>query len=160
MKVILVRHAIAVERGTGWVDAERPLTDKGIRRLEKSVAGMARAGIALDRLLTSPWVRAVETAARVTELLEEGELVVTEHLADDPGEALLEELSQGESVGAVGHEPWMSELCAWLCTGSMELATAFPFKKAGVAVLEGEAEPGAMELTAFLPPRVLRRLAG
>jgi len=158
VQVILVRHAIAVERGTGWVDAERPLTDKGIRRLERSVAGMARAGIALDRLLTSPWTRAVQTAARVAELLDEGEPVVTEHLAGEPSDALLDEL-RGDAVGAVGHEPWMSELCAWLCTGSLALATGFPFKKAGVAVLEGEvAEPGAMALKALLPPRVLRRL--
>lgn len=160
MQVILVRHAIAVERGTGWADADRPLTLKGIRRLENSVAGMARAGIALDRLLTSPWTRAVETAARVADLLKDGAPEETEQLADEPSEALLEELASGEAVGAVGHEPWMSELCAWLCTGELALATAFGFKKAGVAVLEGEApRPGEMELKAFLPPKVLRRLA-
>lgn len=160
MRVILVRHAIAVERGTGWADAERPLTLEGVQRLEKSVAGMARAGLSLDGLLTSPWTRAVETAERVAELLVQGAPIETELLADEPTEALLEALASGESVGAVGHEPWMSELCAWLCTGDPELASVFPFKKAGVAVLEGEApRPGEMELKAFLPPRMLRRLA-
>lgn len=159
MQVVIVRHAIAVERGTGWADAERPLTSKGVQRLERSVAGMARAGIALDRLLTSPWTRAVQTAERVADLLEGAAPTITEHLADEPSDALLAELAAGESVGAVGHEPWMSELCAWLCTGERELANAFPFKKAGVAVLEGAApRPGEMELKAFLPPRMLRRL--
>ena len=66
---------------------------------------------------------------------------------------------RGERIAAVGHEPWMGELCAWLVTGDPDLGDRFPFKKAGVAMLEGTPEPGGCALRAIWPPKTLRRLA-
>ncbi|MAQ15695.1 MAG: phosphohistidine phosphatase SixA [Sandaracinus sp.] len=159
LELLIVRHAIAVDREAGWEDADRPLTLKGVARLEKAVAGLTRHGVALDRILVSPWRRAQETAERLAVLLDRGEVVTTEELARAPRKELLRELRSGERVAVVGHEPWLGELCAWLCTGKRELGSHFAMKKAGAATLFGDAAPGGMALTAFLPPKVLRRMA-
>ena len=50
LELLIVRHAIAVDREAGWEDADRPLTLKGVARLEKAVAGLTRHGVALDRV--------------------------------------------------------------------------------------------------------------
>ena len=102
----------------------------------------------------------METADRVARLLEAGSPIQTDALARSPDDGILELLTGKERVAVVGHEPWMGELCAWLCTGERSLGPAFRFKKAGVAILEGDTlVPGHLELQALLPPRVLRRLA-
>ena len=54
----------------------------------------------------------------------------------------------------------MSELLAWLLTGSPVAGARFAFKKGGVAWLEGPLRPGGMVLRAYLPPKVLRVLGG
>jgi phosphohistidine phosphatase len=64
---------------------------------------------------------------------------------------------QGSSVALVGHEPWISDLCAWLIIGRQE-GHSLPFKKGGVAYLEGTPKPGGMRLLGFWSPRLLRRL--
>jgi phosphohistidine phosphatase len=51
----------------------------------------------------------------------------------------------------------MSELCALLVIGHAAHARAFPFKKGGVAWLEGEPTPGSMLMRGFFPPAVLRK---
>jgi phosphohistidine phosphatase len=78
------------------------------------------------------------------------------HLARQPAAPLLAEI-RGTSVALVGHEPWLSQLAAWLTTGDRRLGSKFRMKKGGVIVLEGDPRPGAMRLVAALPPKVLRR---
>ncbi len=114
-------------------------------------------GVCFDRIYHSPKLRAVQTAELLTPLLEEGQTQVTPHLAEPPSEALLNTL-EGSSVALVGHEPWLSSLCAWLLVGSPQ-GESFPFKKGGVAHLEGHPRPGQMRLLGFWSPRLLRKLA-
>ena len=52
----------------------------------------------------------------------------------------------------------MSDLLAWLITGSPSAGAMFAFKKGGVAWLDGPLRPGGMVLRAYLPPKVLRAL--
>ncbi|HJK91154.1 MAG TPA: histidine phosphatase family protein [Polyangiaceae bacterium LLY-WYZ-15_(1-7)] len=158
MELYIVRHAIAEPRGAGWPDAERPLTLKGIERLERVVSGLKALDVELDAVFHSPWRRAIETAERLTPLMGRPRRVELEALAAPPGKELLRGL-RGERIAAVGHEPWMGELCAWLVTGDPDLGDRFPFKKAGVAMLEGTPEPGGCALRAIWPPKTLRRLA-
>jgi len=66
-------------------------------------------------------------------------------------------LLRGESLAVVGHEPWLSELIAWLCLGERELGAAFQLKNGGVAWLSGEPVPGGCVLKALWTPRSLRR---
>ncbi|ADD27959.1 phosphohistidine phosphatase SixA [Meiothermus ruber] len=155
MKLYLIRHAIALEAAPGQTDDERPLSEEGIQKFTEVVRGLKRLGVRLDRLYHSPKLRAVQTAELLVPLLE-GQTEVTPYLAAEPSMALLETL-QGSSVALVGHEPWIGELCAWLVTGRQE-GRAFPFKKGGVALLEGLPQPGQMWLRGFWAPRLWRRL--
>ncbi len=157
MQLILVRHGIAEERRGDRGDGARELTPKGRRRFELAVRGLAATGLRLERILTSPLARARQTADLLAPLSRHAP-EPCEELAAAPAEALLARL-EGRRLAAVGHEPFVSQLCAWLVAGRRELAPSFPFKKGGVAVLEGEPKPGGMHLLAVLPPRVLRRLA-
>ncbi|WP_460170686.1 SixA phosphatase family protein [Thermus sp. FJN-A] len=141
-------------------DEARPLSKEGRRRFRRAVRGLGRLGVRLDRLYHSPLLRAVETADLLVDLVG-GERAATPLLAQPPDEALLALLEgpgEGERVGLVGHEPWLSQLCAWLAVGNRKRASGFVLKKGGVAWLEGEARPGKMRLRALLPPRVLRAL--
>ncbi|HEU5057778.1 MAG TPA: phosphohistidine phosphatase SixA [Kofleriaceae bacterium] len=157
MQLFLIRHAIAAPAADGQPDAERPLTDEGHERFARAARGLDRLGIRLDRVLHSPWTRAVQTAELLHRILD-GESEVEPALARDPDAELAARLARGERVAAVGHEPWMSELLALLVTGNKTHAARFRFKKGQVAWLEGEPKARGMELVAFLPPRVLRRI--
>ncbi|HEX2733269.1 MAG TPA: histidine phosphatase family protein [Polyangiaceae bacterium] len=154
----IIRHAIAVPRTETLSDQARPLTEDGRRRFKRAVRGIVQLGLEFDRLLHSPWLRAVQTADLLSELVR-GESQVTELLAMAPSEQLLEALV-GERVAVVGHEPWLSELAAWLTLGDPGRASMFILKKGGVIWLEGECAPGQMRLSAALPPKVLRSAAG
>ncbi|MEM6957670.1 MAG: histidine phosphatase family protein [Myxococcota bacterium] len=158
MQIYLVRHAIAEERGGAFVDAERPLTLDGIERFERAVRGLAKLRIEFDIAFHSPWRRAVETAQRLAPLLGSGGRVETDELARPPSRALLRML-EGERPAVVGHQPWLGELAAWLCTGDRSLGSGFALKKGGVCFLEGEPVPGGAVLRALWTPRTLRRLA-
>ena len=158
MELFLVRHAIAVPSADELPDAERPLTDQGRKRFAREVRGLDRLGIRLDRVLHSPWTRAVQTADLLHAILE-GESAVEAGLAREPDGELMARLgAAGARVAAVGHEPWMSELLAVLVTGNKTHAGRLGFKKGQVAWLTGDAKPRGMEMVASLPPRVLRRL--
>lgn len=158
MQIYLVRHAIAEARGGAWEDAERPLTLEGIERVERTVRGLARLRVEFDHVYTSPWRRALETAQRLAPLMPTGDRRQTELLAQAPTPALLRQL-HGERIALVGHEPWLGELLALLVVGDPTLGNRFPFKKAGVAWLEGSAEPGGCDLKAHWTPRSLRMAA-
>jgi len=155
MELFLVRHAIAIPPAEGVSDAARPLTPEGRARFGQCVRGMRRLGFRFDRLLHSPWLRAVETAEELATLLS-GESVVHPGLAEPPSPALLEELRRGgERVALVGHEPWLGELVGHL-VGSR--GPCIELKKGAVAHLRGEVSDGGMDLLALLPPRVLVRV--
>jgi phosphohistidine phosphatase len=157
MELFLVRHAIAVPQAEGLKDADRPLTDEGRKRFRQVARGLDRLGVKLDRVLHSPWTRAVQTADLLSRVLV-GESAVEVGLAREPDAELTARLAQGERVAAVGHEPWMSELLALLVTGSKTHAARFSFKKGQIAWLTGDAKLRGMALVASLPPRILRRL--
>jgi len=157
MELFLVRHGIAAPGSAFRTDAARPLTPQGRERFAQAVMGLQRLGVRLDRLYHSPWLRAVETAALLGPVLE-GEAVSSAALTWPPGQALLQGIV-GTRVALVGHQPWLGELLHWLLTGQSD-GSAFAFKRGGVAWLEGKPQPGRMVLRAFLPPKVLRVLAG
>jgi phosphohistidine phosphatase len=154
--LFIVRHAVAVKRSPGREDARRPLTSRGAQKFRRSVQGLSALGVRFDRLYHSPWQRAVETADLAAPLLT-GKRVATENLATPPRAALLDEL-KGKRVAVVGHEPWLSQLLAWLLLGDPEEGQRFVLKKGSVAWLSGEPLPGKMQLNALFPPRMLRKL--
>jgi phosphohistidine phosphatase len=156
MDLFIVRHGIAADIAPGGRDDLRPLTERGVDRFQREVAGLRALELELDRIYHSPWLRAVQTAELLGALgapLEE-----TPHLAADPSPDLLEQLRGLSSVAVVGHEPWMGELTAWLAFGEAALSRPVVFKKGGVAWLQGDPVPGQMWLRGFWNPRLLRAL--
>ena len=71
IEICFFRHGIAVDREDPSVtsDAARPLTDEGIRKTRLAAEGLKRMDIAFDRILTSPWLRAAQTASILSEVL-------------------------------------------------------------------------------------------
>ncbi len=157
LNLFVIRHAIAAPGSPASSDAERPLTQEGRDRFALEVRGFAALGILFDTLYHSPMVRAAETAELLAPVVR-GELVPTLGLACAPAAGLLELLRADACVAFVGHEPWSSELVAWLVTGRRQRGDAFRIKKGGVVWLRGEPRPARMALRAALPPRVLRAL--
>jgi phosphohistidine phosphatase len=155
MNLYIIRHAIARPAAAGEPDSQRPLTAKGKKRFGKEVAGMQALGMRFDALYHSPWLRAEQTAKLVRRLSDR--TIELPQLAGPPSAGLLERLD-GEDVAVVGHEPWLSELAAWLVHERAGLGAGRKLKKGGLVWLSGELTPGSMELMALAPPRWLRAL--
>lgn len=153
MKLFVIRHASASDRSSDGTDESRALTPEGREQFGHVVAALDAFGVRFDLLLHSPLVRAVQTAELCAPLLR-GPRVVEPELARSATDSLLMRLS-GDAVALVGHEPWQSELVAWLVTGRRELGPRFAFEKGGVAALDGRPAPGAMSLEFFAPPTLL-----
>lgn len=157
MNLFLLRHGIAVERGTpGYKsDADRALTPKGERRLEQIADAMAAMGLSFDLILASPYVRARQTAEIVGDTLGvKKKLEFSESLTPggDP-KSLIAALNKLEprmaNVLLVGHEPYLSELISTLTSGDSPVA--IDFKKGGLCKLEVETlRPGRCATLAWL----------
>lgn len=161
MRLLLIRHAIAVEPGTpGYADDERPLTDRGRRRFRTAARGLARLLPAPDRILTSPLRRAVETAKMAARAWDAPAAKPYTPLAGGSPEAVLGglgKLDRDACVALVGHEPHLSLLLAHLLGGADHQGVGF--RKGGAALVElAAARPTASRLIWFLPPGVLRRI--
>ena len=161
MKLLLVRHGIALPSGTpGVPDAERALTSRGVKRFRRAAKGLARISPRLGAVLTSPLVRARQTAVILADALGHGEPREEDALVRGRFEAIAAVLAgypPEAGLALVGHEPWLSELLARLVGGAD--AERLEFRKGGAALVEipGPAEQGG-RLVWALPPRVLRRL--
>lgn len=152
MQLFVIRHAVAEEAEAGASDADRALTKRGKKKLKAVVRGMRALDWRFERVISSPWRRALQTA----EIVGKRDPIVTELLACAPRSELLGLLNSAASPAAlVGHEPWLSELVAWLTFGETRHADIFAIKKAAVLVLEGSVIPGGMSVQAILPPTVL-----
>jgi phosphohistidine phosphatase len=144
MNLFLLRHGIAVERGTPGCeqDADRPLTPKGERRLGRIADAMEAMGLTFDLILSSPYVRARQTAEIVVdELGLKKKLEFSETLTPDgDAKALIAALNKldprPENVLLVGHEPYLSGLISMLASGDPDLP--IDFKKGGLCKLEVE----------------------
>lgn len=162
MRLLIVRHAIAVPHGTPDVpEEERPLTPRGQRRFRSAAAGLARICRRPDVLLTSPLVRARQTADIAAAAWGRVEPREEEALAGGTFEEIAAAVDEHAGKGLVaifGHEPDVSGVVARLLgTTDSERLT---FKKGGAALLDVPgrmAEGGA--LIWYAPPRLLRGLA-
>jgi phosphohistidine phosphatase len=161
----LVRHAIAFDADPAkWPDdSKRPLTPEGQKRFSRAARGLRELVPDVDLVLSSPWLRAWQTA----ELLEADagwpRAVACDALASGrvPAEVLqaLQPFNGHATIALVGHEPSLHELASYLLTADTD--AQIEMRKGGVARLEvGEGlRPGAGRLLWLLPPKVLRALA-
>ena len=119
-ELYLIRHGVAEERGEAWPDDTlRPLTEHGAAEMKQAMSGLARLGVALDVMLSSPLVRARQTADIVAAALQaKPAIVVVKSLSPGgPQQAVLAELARQarrDHVALVGHEPGLGALAAHL----------------------------------------------
>jgi phosphohistidine phosphatase len=158
MQLFVIRHAVAEDVEPGGDDAARALTGAGKTKLRQVVRGLRALEIRFERVLTSPWKRALQTAKLLRPIA--GEPPIATALLTHPPRAEILALigERGETTAVVGHEPWLGELVAWLAFGDTRHGDALTIKKSGVLWLEGTAVPGGMQLLASMPPKLLRTL--
>jgi phosphohistidine phosphatase len=163
MKLYLMRHADAGEADPRrWPDdGRRPLSEAGHREHAVVAAALRRMGLRFDRLLTSPLVRARQTADVIAAASDPmPPLVVVEALAPGGAQAAvlgeLEKHAKKTRIAIVGHEPGIGELAARL----IGLRHAIEFKKGAVCRIDVDTLPPTTpgELRWLLPPRVLRSI--
>ena len=164
MDLFVIRHAVAEDAEDGQDDAARQLTSDGTRKFKRSVQGVRELGWTFERVLTSPWARAMTTAELLAPITA-GPTIVTDLLCDKPRPELFALIAEAtgpqeskHATAVVGHEPWLSELVAWLAFGDPRHGEAFDLKKGGMVWLQGTAVPGGMMLRAMLTPKILREL--
>jgi phosphohistidine phosphatase len=140
----LLRHGDAAD---GSPDAERPLTKKGERQSRAAGLALKRLGVELDACLTSPKVRAADTAKLACEPLG----VDPQHepkLAGGPFDAEALAAGLGDNVLLVGHDPDFSMALHALTGAQVRM------KKGGLAGVEKG------ELMVLLRPAELSAIAG
>jgi phosphohistidine phosphatase len=140
----LLRHGDAAD---GSPDAERPLTEKGERQARDVGRALARVGVKIDACLTSPKVRAAETARLACEPLG----IEPQHepkLAGGPFDAEALAAGLGDNVLLVGHDPDFS-MAVHALTGAQ-----VRMKKGGLAGVEKG------ELMVLLRPKDTAAIAG
>ncbi len=146
MILYIVRHAIAEQRDSTsgeQQDSQRPLTDEGRKKFRQIVRGLRDMGTRMDLILTSPYLRALDTARLLQKRLEldPEKLVTTEDLSPlgNPDHLIQQvgrQYASLASIALVGHEPGLSRLIAVLLSGDPTLP--INLKKGGVCCLTVE----------------------
>ncbi len=146
MIIYIVRHAIAAPtapQGVEGQDSERPLTGKGRRKMFRIAQGLRALGDPIDLILTSPYLRAAQTARILAKKFELGkDKIIPSEALSPAGEVSdlvkeIKEKHQGvENLALVGHEPYLSRLVSLLLSGDPGLPIML--KKGGVCRLSVE----------------------
>jgi phosphohistidine phosphatase len=162
-EVYLIRHGLAAEPGDNFPDdSKRPLTTRGIQRLRRAGKALVSLEVAFDVMLTSPFVRARQTAEALASSFREPPLIVNAPSLAPGGthNAIFEELGKQsqrrKKIAIVGHEPGIGELAARL----LGLRKAIEFKKGAICRIDLAALPptGNGQIKWFLTPRILRKI--
>src|SRR5262245_58322527 len=121
MELYILRHGIAVERGSrGFeIDRQRPLTKEGEEKMMQTAKALLAMGLRFDLILSSRLVRARQTAEIVADELGE-EITFSDHLAPGANALdLIHEINRKKPKRAllVGHEPDLSQLVSVMISG-------------------------------------------
>lgn len=138
MKLYLVRHAIAEDSADYEDDRLRPLTEKGREKMKKIAHALQEMGVKPDLIVSSPFVRARQTADILAKGLKYTEEPTHSDFLMPGGEPndMIGEINEKYPVDElmlVGHEPNLSALAGVLLAGSPDLA--INLKKGGVCCL-------------------------
>ncbi len=154
MRLYFLRHGLADWPNWTQPDNERPLTDEGIEKMKDEAKAIKRLDLGLDAILSSPYVRAKQTAQAVADRIG---LNVIEEAALLPGfdidrlRDVLASFPDAQSIMLIGHEPDFSRTIAQLIGGGRVAV-----KKGGLARVDLESlDPLDGELIWLLPPRAL-----
>jgi len=164
MNLYLVRHGAAVNVGEQGVkaDAERMLSPEGVQKTREVVRCLKLLATDVDRIISSPLLRATQTAEIIARALGKRKALETSEVLR-PDTALRVVLAWlrrhcSTSTLLVGHMPALAELTSRLIADNTR--ARIEFKKAGVAKISfmESPEPGQGQLEWLLPPRVAATL--
>ena len=164
MELLIIRHAIAFERDRHrWADdGARPLSPAGVRRSRKAAAGLKELCKVPDSLLTSPLIRARETAKILTEVAGWPRAEIASELKPGAGAAAVLTLlgkDRSRRIAIVGHQPDLSALLtACLLKGDSDLPIEIKKNAAVCLRFRGRARSGDAALEWLATPRMLRGL--
>jgi len=164
MILYIVRHSDAVPSGTpGVPEDERPLTDKGVKKMREIARGLCAVDVKPELILSSPLPRASRTAEIVVEEMGGGiPLKLTDALSPSGNRSALYREFRADrklsSVMIVGHQPALGEIAGEIAWGSAE--HYLELKKGGVCALEvGRLDPTpAGTLLWLLTPAISRQI--
>ncbi len=166
MELYVLRHGRAGQRGPEYPDdSKRPLTRDGRSRIEKVAEAMEALGVRYDRLLTSPFTRALETAEIVARAQgTSATLEEARELEQGAGpEAVLRKIRRehgsDDALLLVGHEPDLGQLVSRLLTGAND-GLGIALKKGGLVklALESLAPRSRATLEWMLTPGQMKRM--
>ena len=166
MDVLVVRHGVALDRvdaaSQGVTDAERPLTPEGQRRMKGVARGLAKRVPEVDVLISSPLVRARQTAEILRERYRGLACIESEALLPEAEpqalERVINEHGSQRVVAVVGHEPHLSGWVGWSLTG--EQRSILELRKGGACLLrfDGGVSARGGRLHWLMTPALARRL--
>lgn len=136
MKIYFIRHGIAESRLMEKNDAMRILTGRGIAKTQKVAQKLVNLNLTFDVIITSPYVRAKETAIILQQAKRGKEII--EHSALIPEGNILEFLDwlqnspycHSENIALIGHQPDLTNWVELLVWGKTE--GKLTLKKAGI----------------------------
>ena len=140
MELYLFRHGIAEDAGPGLPDPRRALTDEGKKKVSEVVKAVRRAGVEPSLIVSSPYVRAVETAQiAALGFGYQGDIIRTEALvpfgSPEKVWAELRDYREERAILLAGHEPLLSSLAAYLLASP---ALQVEMKKAAMVRIDVE----------------------
>jgi phosphohistidine phosphatase len=163
MQLFIVRHGIAVDREDPKcpADPDRFLTDEGIEKTRQVAQGVAEVGAAPDLMLTSPYLRALQTAEIFATQVGYAKQKIKKSDFLLPGAEplqLFRELAKDKELSVVfvfGHAPHLDDVLATALGTKHHISS---LKKAGVAHVElRRLVPPSGELIWLATPKLLRK---
>ena len=166
MRIYLVRHGDAIDRATPGItsDAERWLTDIGREEVGWTADVLKKLNVRPDLILSSPYVRAYQTAEIIGEVVGPSSTPATSDNLIYGGSfaGILSDITADgfpSRVVLTGHMPSIGELIGWLCWNDRR--SAVRMRTAGMARIDlpdGHIAPGWGDFRWLIPPRASRRL--
>ena len=137
-ELYILRHGIAEPPKKGLADPDRQLTDEGRQKLELVLTRARAAKVAPTLIVTSPFVRAVQTAEAAAKVLAPKAKIVrsVSLVPDSSPEAVWNEVRQHAVKGPVliaGHEPLLGDVISFLVGVDHSIVD---FKKGALACLD------------------------
>lgn len=143
--MILFRHGLAMDRQESLAmkmeDLLRPLVPRGRERTQKMAKALKKMNLSIDLIVTSPLVRAKQTAEILFQYCSVSEIhECTELVPSAPPMAFAQWLKntgkRATCVLAVGHDPQLSVFASWAIAGTT--TSMIDLKKSGMICLEVE----------------------
>lgn len=165
LDLFLIRHGIAAQRSSSIAseDTQRPLTAKGRKRVARIAESLHRLGYEVDWIVTSPLVRAAETAEIVAKSSRPSvprDVCAALSPGGSPEDlwSFLASNPQHKRIMLVGHEPDLSELAALLIGAGAQANLGF--KKGGCCLIRCDSPPSRArgQLVWWLTPRLLHAI--